>query len=253
MTGRTCADIRDQLDAWLLQRLSRRDAEAIAAHLAGCPACRTLLADLRTIQAEARRIGEEGPPPGAWERLARVLERAPEVQRVRADAAADPPRGEQWSNRWLALAAVFVAAVGLSLLVMQRTLQDPGPGRPGAFQEAAAAVSLVETIELELEKAAQHYENAIAGLEQIAHASDTPLDPVVMATLRESLQVIDQAIDESRQALRSEPGSLMAQESLFDAFRRKVSLLQDTIALMNEMRKGNQAGAAAIATGLNKG
>jgi hypothetical protein len=252
MTGRTCADIRDQLDAWLLQRLSRSHAEAIATHLAGCPACRTLLADLRTIQAEARRIGEEGPPPGAWERLARVLERDPELQRVRADAAVDTPRGGQWSGRWLALAAVFVAAVGLSLLVMQRTLQEPGPGRPGAFQDAAA-VSLVETIELELEKAAQHYENAIAGLEQIAHASDTPLDPVVMATLRESLQVIDQAIDGSRQALRSEPGSLMAQESLFDAFRRKVSLLQDTIALMNEMRKGNQAGAAAIATGLNKG
>ncbi len=44
----------------------------------------------------------------------------------------------------------------------------------------------------------------------------------------------------------------MAQESLFDAFRRKVSLLQDTIALMNEMRKGNQAGAARIAEGPNK-
>jgi hypothetical protein len=253
MTGRTCADIRDQLDAWLLQRLPRSDAEAIAAHLAGCPACRTLLADLRTIQAEARRIGEDGPPPGAWQRMAVVLERDPEVQRVRAAADVHTTRGARWSRRWLAVAAVFVAAVGLSLLVMQRTLQDQRPGTPGAFKDEAAAVSLVETIEQELDKAAQHYENAIAGLEQIAHAGDTPLDPVLVATLRENLQVIDQAIDESRQALRSEPGSLMAQESLFDAFRRKVGLLQDTIALMNEMRKGNQAGAAAIATGLNKG
>ena len=41
--------------------------------------------------------------------------------------------------------------------------------------------------------------------------------------------------------------------SLFDAFRRKVALLQDTIALMNEMRKGNPDTATAIASGLNKG
>ena len=40
--------------------------------------------------------------------------------------------------------------------------------------------------------------------------------------------------------------------SLFDALRRKVALLQDTIALMNEMRKGNSAGAAQIVDGLNK-
>jgi hypothetical protein len=31
-----------------------------------------------------------------------------------------------------------------------------------------------------------------------------------------------------------------------------VALLQDTIALVNEMRKGNQAGAAAIVQGVQK-
>jgi len=31
-----------------------------------------------------------------------------------------------------------------------------------------------------------------------------------------------------------------------------VALLQDTIALMNEMRKGNAAGAAQIVDGVNK-
>jgi hypothetical protein len=52
--------------------------------------------------------------------------------------------------------------------------------------------------------------------------------------------------------LQAQPESQVAQQSLFEAFRRKVSLLQDTIALMNELRKGNQAGAARVAEGLNK-
>ena len=79
---------------------------------------------------------------------------------------------------------------------------------------------------------------------------ETPLDPAVMATVRENLEIIDQAIDDSRQALRTDPQSQMAQESLFDAFRRKVALLQDTIALMNELRRG---APAQTALGMNKG
>jgi hypothetical protein len=103
-----------------------------------------------------------------------------------------------------------------------------------------------------LDQAAAHYEKAIAGLEQVANASDSPLDPELMTTLKANLGVIDQAINESRTALRAQPTNQLAQESLFEAFRRKVALLQDTIALMNEMRKGNQAGAARVAESLNK-
>jgi tetratricopeptide (TPR) repeat protein len=120
-------------------------------------------------------------------------------------------------------------------------------------ETAAPDADPMTTIEGELDLAAKHYENAIAGLEQVAAESETPLDPIVMATVRENLDVIDQAIDDSRQALRTDPQSQLAQESLFDAFRRKVALLQDTIALMNEMRKGNPSRATAIASGLNKG
>jgi hypothetical protein len=120
-------------------------------------------------------------------------------------------------------------------------------------ETAAPDADPMTTIEGELDLAAKHYENAIAGLEQVAAESETPLDPIVMATVRENLDVIDQAIDDSRQALRADPQSQLAQESLFDAFRRKVALLQDTIALMNEMRKGNPSRATAIASGLNKG
>jgi hypothetical protein len=64
--------------------------------------------------------------------------------------------------------------------------------------------------------------------------------------------VIDQAISESRAALKSEPDSAPAQESLFTALRRKVSLLQEMLALINEMRKGNQDGAARILSEINR-
>jgi hypothetical protein len=105
--------------------------------------------------------------------------------------------------------------------------------------------------------AEQHYQNAIAKLEQAARLDQTAgdsasIDPQTAAMLQKSLKVIDQAIAESRTALRAEPQSAAARDSLFDALKRKVVLLQDTIALMNEMRKGNAAGAASLADSLNK-
>jgi hypothetical protein len=111
---------------------------------------------------------------------------------------------------------------------------------------------LAQTVESELRIAEEHYDKAIAGLEQIARAEGQSLDPQVAAVLQKNLAIIDQAIGESRAALRSAPNSPQAQQSLFEALRNKVNLLQDTIALINEMRKGNPAEAARLVQGLNK-
>jgi hypothetical protein len=46
--------------------------------------------------------------------------------------------------------------------------------------------------------------------------------------------------------VKSEPTSVTARETLFEALRQKVTLLQDTIAVINEMRKGNNAAAAQL-------
>jgi hypothetical protein len=49
-----------------------------------------------------------------------------------------------------------------------------------------------------------------------------------------------------------EPQSAPARDTLFEALKRKVLVLQDTIALVNEIRKGNPAGTGQLVDGLNK-
>jgi hypothetical protein len=153
----------------------------------------------------------------------------------------------------LATAACLVLAVGFVYMlkrpvpaVTESTQQQPPA--PGVSENRAA---LAGSVEAELRQAALHYENAIRGLETLAK-DQQGVDPQVAATLQKNLQLIDQAIGESRAALAREPVSEPAQQSLFEAFRTKIAFLQDTIALVNEMRKGNQAEAARIAEGLNK-
>ena len=52
--------------------------------------------------------------------------------------------------------------------------------------------------------------------------------------------------------MQKDPQNVAARSSLFEALQRKISLLQNTLTLMNEMRKGNAAGVAQVVEGSNK-
>ncbi len=231
--------------------LDPADRPRVEAHIEACADCRALLDDLRALRREASALPRDPLPPALWPRVAARLR----DQGVRDETGAGG-RSAWW--QWAAIAALLVLAVGAGLMMtwmrrpaVQTTAsqmhEDTG-AQPGSTGNATANPS-VQGVEAELRMAEEHYEKAITGLEQVAKSEQSSLDPQVAATVKRNLEVIDQAIAESRTALRTEPQNEPAREGLFDALRRKIVLLQDTIALMNEMRKGNQAGAAQIVEG----
>mgnify|MGYP001126645566 CR=1 FL=1 len=131
----------------------------------------------------------------------------------------------------------------------------PAPARQAAGPAGTVIQSAgdpVQDVDEHLRIADEHYTAAIAGLEQVVKNGQSELDPVLTATLQKNLGVIDQAISESREAIKAQPNSQLAQTSLFEALRQKVALLEDTVALINVMRKGDQAGAARILGGVSK-
>jgi anti-sigma factor RsiW len=227
-------------------------------HLAACAACRRSVEDLRDILRTAGELELREPPVRAWSRLERAIkmeqEHAAPVARRLQPSGAGPAKAGHYRKyaTWLAAAAALVLATAVGL----RYAPSRTPGvRPDAASGTGASVSAgeaVQSIETELRQAESHYENAIKGLEAIASSEQSELDPRTAATLQKNLAVIDQAISESRAAVRSQPASEPAQQSLIEGFKTKIGLLQDTVALINEMRKGNEAGAARIASGLKQ-
>jgi anti-sigma factor RsiW len=223
-------------------------------HLDTCGECRAFAGDLQIIHDTAASLDNLAPPDGVWLQVAGRLR---QEGRVAALPAATRRRSAHRSGVLLAIAAALVLAVGTSLLLLVR---DDVPASQGTVAGTTAGNAgdqdAVQGIAEEIQLAEQHYQNAITRLEQVAKldatTGETTIDPQTAATLQKSLGVIDQAIAESRAALRTEPQSAPARDSLFDALRRKVVLLQDTVVLINEMRKGNSAGAAQIVDGLNK-
>ena len=103
-----------------------------------------------------------------------------------------------------------------------------------------------------MRKAEQLLQSGVAKLKEGLGSDEQALPTGMAGTLDRNLQILDQAIAESSDALQKEPQNVAARNSLFEALQRKISLLQDTITLMNEMRKGNAAGVAQVVEGTNK-
>jgi anti-sigma factor RsiW len=212
-------------------------------HLAECAECRALMEDLERIRDAAAALPPMAAPDRTWLQIAGRLRQEGRIHEV-APAA----RSRRAAYGWLALAATLVIAVG-SWLFTRST--GPTPVATTAKSGASAggnapATRSVEAVQSEVDAAQQKFEQAIADLEKVAKANQTALDPATSATIDKNLAILNQAIDENRAAVKSEPTSVAARETLFDALRQKVTLLQDTIALINEMRKGNNAAAAQL-------
>jgi anti-sigma factor RsiW len=212
-------------------------------HLAQCDACRALKDDLERIRDAAAALPQLRPPDGAWLQIAGRLRQEGHVLEA-------PPRApRRVSYAWLGIAAALVLAAGASVMVLFRSAPTPSPvptatapATGGGANDAAS----VEAAQTAVEAAQEQYEKAIGNLQTIARDHMNQLDPQTSTVIEKNLGIIDQAIAENRAAVKAEPTSVAARETLFEALRQKVSLLQDTISLINEMRKGNNAAAAQL-------
>jgi anti-sigma factor RsiW len=244
----SCKDYSQAIAEFVDGALDPARQRELERHVEGCAACRALIADLKSIQAAAFTLDRRELPPHILPALKARLREEP-LPSSRGTLLAFP-RSRAATAAWMAAAAalLFITTAAVWSLIgpanarhddqAQTTPADPGDP--------------VASLQAELQAATKHYENAIQQLEQIAKSDNGALDPQVAAVFQKNMQVINQAIDESRAALQSQPSSTDAQEGLFDAMRSKVALLQQTVELINEMRKGNQAEAGRLLQGLNQ-
>jgi predicted anti-sigma-YlaC factor YlaD len=264
-----CGDYQQQIGEALDGALDPHAQAALDAHLASCEICRGVQADLQRIRLLAGTLEQIPPPPEVWPRIAAAIEteRRPwwQVWRRRSRRAwlrqhpphVQPPAGRPGSaKRTRRLELVAVAAIVLLVAggtwIASRHLRPAAPARTVAADRAATNAQTTAAVESEIQQAEDHYNKAIATLQQAATSGSGTLDAQTTAVLQTNLGVIDSAIGESRDALHADPSNEVARQSLFDALRSKVALLEDTVALINEMRKGNQDGAARIVSGMKQ-
>lgn len=235
-----CETCQSLLSGFLDGELAPPDRGAVGAHLKQCAICQGVARDLERVRAAARDLSPIEPPDHIW------LEVAGQIHLSAPRPLLTPmrPMARRFPIRQFAAMAAALVLITLGVYVVG-LMRQASPGN-------APAQTSVQTVAEELGLALGHYDKAIAQLQVLATDSNSGIDPTVAATLQRNLTVIDQAITESRAALTNEPQSEPARVTLMEALRQKVGLLQATVSLMNEMRKGDQDGAAAVMSGLGR-
>jgi hypothetical protein len=241
---KTCHDVEPRLSEFIDDGLSAGDRAEVNAHVSQCARCRDLLRDLQQIRRAAQALGPVAPPDHVWLQVAGQARLGRPFPHLPAGRIARSPAIRQW----IGLAAALVLVTVGAHYFLRSVPENGGGGAAGNPAETAS----VKRIADELTLAMQHYDNAITELEALAKSNSDVLDTQMTEALRQNIQTVNAAIDESRAALGENPGSATARESLFEALRRKVVVLQATVNLMNEMRKGNQTGAVEAAAVFSK-
>ena len=203
-------------------------------------------ANLRRIRDAADALGDPEPPDHVWLQIAgrlrqegRVHDQPPNVAVARHQYA------------WLAIAAALVLAVrdvarpAASAVHGLDARQDGAAGQPRRDGWRQSGVE-------DLRQAERLLQSGVAKLKEGLGSEDQALPGGMAGTLDRNLQHSGSGHRGSSDALQKEPQNVAARNSLFEALQRKISLLQDTITLMNEMRKGNAAGVAQVVEGTNK-
>ena len=241
----TCARSRADLQELIDGTLGAIRTAELRQHLDECAECRALYADLQRIHEVAGTMGSVTPPDHIWLQIAGRLR---QEGRVHDRPAPEPSRHVQYA--WLAIAAALVLAVGASLFLLLPRGGAPAPAQV-AESNAPGTDSVQSGVE-DLRQAEKLLQSGVAKLKEGLGSDQQALPPAVADTLDRNLQILDQAIADNTALLRQEPQNVAARNGLFDLLQRKISLLQDTISLMNEMRKGNAAGVSQVVESGNK-
>jgi anti-sigma factor RsiW len=243
----TCERSRQQIQELIDGTLGPIRRSELEQHLDECASCRALFEDLRKVRDAAASIPTLEPPDHVWMQIAGRLR-----QEGRVHDRSAPARAPRLQYAWLGIAAALVIAVGAALMYVIVPDSQPGGDGPATIAGNAPATDTVQSGVEDLRQAEKLLQSGVAKLRDGLGSDGQSLPAPVAATLESNLKILDQAIAESSAAVQAEPQNVAARTSLFDSLQRKISLLQDTIALMNEMRKGNAAGVAQVVEGVNK-
>jgi hypothetical protein len=244
---RSCNDIEPLLSSFIDNDLAASAQADVRSHLSECPSCRAVVADLQRLRAAAQALGPIDPPRHVWLEVAGQihLDRVPRTPQVPA-----PPLRDTALWQWIGLAAALVlVTIGLYLF---EGVRPPISTVADNATSPTVVEPIVPTVEEDVKLARAPYDRAIAELEVAARDGHANMDTTVASVMQDNIGAIDRAITESQVAVEGHPESEPARDSLFEALRRKISMLQSTVTLINEMRVGDQNGAAAAAESIGR-
>ncbi|MBA3583407.1 MAG: zf-HC2 domain-containing protein [Gemmatimonadetes bacterium] len=208
----------ERLSEYLDGELAAAERADIEAHLAACAACAAVLADLQRVVGEARTLQDRPLEGDLWPAIAARLE--PRARGAVVFPLERARRRFSFTLPQLAAAALAVIALSVGAMWWARPSDPVDAGTP----ERPVSAVLVSNVG---DAGDVSYAAAVAEMERVFAASKDRLDPETVRAVEANLAIIERAIEETREALASDPNSVYLHGHLADTQRRKIEVLRD--------------------------
>jgi len=200
----------DRFSAYLDDELDPASRRRVEAHLARCPECARVMAELRSIVAAAPEYVGTEPVRDLWPAIREAIDSSKQIEFPRRQPAA-----RRFELRHLIAAGLVMAAVGAGATWYALP-------RPPAVVPAMEPPAMVNPAGL----SDANYNAAIADLERILAANRSRLDTATVRIVDESLATIDRAIADAREAIQRDSSNAYLNERIAEKMRQKLNLLR---------------------------
>lgn len=199
-----CQEFRNSGEEWL----GGTPSPEAAAHLRECPRCRVWFADIEAIREVAPQLADDvAPPARLWNTIQASLEEEGLIRQPRQLERFVPAFSLLLRP---ALAGVYVALVAAAIFF----LISKTPLKPERTAWEASAERSMASLDTQL-----------GGAERQAVSSLHEHNPVVRASFRQNLEIVDNSIALCEKTVRDDPENEMARSYLYDAYEQKADLL----------------------------
>jgi predicted anti-sigma-YlaC factor YlaD len=240
----------DRLSDYLDDELTPDERHDVDAHLAGCAECRLVLDELRQVVMRAKTLDAQPPQadlwPGVQQRIDRIAVRRVSFTLPQALAASlviallsgaivwmavGSPKGLRYANATSGANTTSAAnttsganTTSVPNTTVGMTSEPVAQGFSPALEAPHADVATVSYADAQ-------YDAAVSDLEKALKEGRGRLDQSTIAIVEHNLQIIDQAIEQAKQALEADPANSYLSGHLVEARRRKLDLLRRATAL----------------------
>lgn len=211
-----------RLSGYLDGDLTPGERAELEAHLAECEQCASILDELTDVVSAAANAPDLPPERDLWPGIEARLSPRGEAGPDRDDVVALHAR------RRVVMTVPQLLAAGIALILFSASAvwmavgaTGPVGSEPVLLSPAVPATTVAFT----------DFDSAITQLEQEYLGRRDELDPTTIQVVERNLAIIDQAIREAREALRTDPSSEFVSSHLANAMRQKMSLLRQAAAL----------------------
>ncbi|MGH9704351.1 MAG: hypothetical protein ACRD4K_13335 [Candidatus Acidiferrales bacterium] len=180
-----------------------------AAHLRGCPQCRSIVADLESIRAAAAHLAAEEvePPARVWLNLRDRLEKEGLIRQ--------PGWMERLSAMFLTVPRPAIAGALLGLFLVAGLMLGYQSNVTANQAAWLAGTQKATSLGKQLAAAEQGAMSSIRG----------ERNPVVTASLNQNLAIVDNMIAICEKSVRETPQDEMTRDFLYQAYQQKADLL----------------------------